>query len=87
MSLGRTYHALSDPNRLKILEILKKKDEAVQDILKHLTITGASLSHHLAVLKSADLVSSRRDGQQIIYTLNLSVFEMLMKELTKFLKK
>jgi len=86
MSLYETFQALADPNRQKILGILKKKDLAVQDILKHLDITGASLSHHLAILKKTDLVSAERDGQQIIYSLNLSVFEEVMKYLAKFTK-
>ena len=54
MGLTKTFYALSDPNRQKILEILRKKEQPVADILKHLNITGASLSHHLAVLKNAD---------------------------------
>jgi DNA-binding transcriptional ArsR family regulator len=86
MAFSQTLYALSDPTRRKVLTLLKKKDLAVADILTHLDITGASLSHHLAVLKQADLVSARRQGQQIIYSLNLSVFEELLNDLTKFIK-
>lgn len=86
MTFTKTYQALSDSNRQKILELLKKKELPVAEILKHLDITGASLSHHLTVLKNADLVSSRREGQFIYYSLNLSVLEELMKEITKLIK-
>lgn len=50
------YKALSDPNRRKILEILKERDMSVSDILTHFTITQASLSHHLDILKRSNLV-------------------------------
>ena len=86
MPLSKTFHALSDKNRQKILELLKKKDMPVNEILKHLNITGASLSHHLTVLKNSNLVSSLRSGQQIIYSLNLSVFEEVLKSINKFIK-
>jgi len=79
--------ALSDPNRRTVLEVLKEGDMSVGEILQHLDITGASLSHHLNTLKQADLVSSRRDGQQIIYSLNLSVFEEIIGELSRFIDK
>ena len=79
--------ALSDPNRRRVLEVLKEGDMSVGEILQHLNITGASLSHHLNTLKRADLVSSRRDGQMIIYSLNLSVFEEVINELTNIIGK
>lgn len=85
MPFGATLQALSDENRRIILTVLKRGDMPVGEILRHLDITGASLSHHLSVLKAADLVSARRDGQQIIYSLNLSVFEEVIKELKTFL--
>ena len=86
MSVSNTFHALSDPNRHKILELLKQKDLSVNEILSNLNITGASLSHHLNVLKNADLVSSTRKGQKIIYSLNLSVFEEVLNIINKFTK-
>jgi ArsR family transcriptional regulator len=69
------FKALSDGNRRKILHLLKQGDLTVSDLLKHFDITQASLSHHLDVLKRAGLVKSLRDGQFMIYSLNLSVFE------------
>ena len=86
MSLNKTMKALSDPTRRRILELLKKKDSPVNDIAKNFSITLPSLSHHLSVLKQADLVTSQRRGQEIIYSLNLSVFEETAKALIKFLK-
>jgi len=79
--------ALADPTRLKILEILKDKDSAVFDIAKNFSITPPSLSHHLSILKQADLITFRREGQNLIYSLNLSVFEETAKILLKFFNR
>ena len=84
MILNKTIRSLGDPTRRKILELLKKKDMSVGEIAKSFSITLPSLSHHLSVLKQADLVTSRRKGQEIIYSLNLSVFEEVAKVLVKF---
>ena len=84
--LSQTFAALSDPNRQKILDLLKKKELSVGDIGQGLNITMATLSHHLDVLKRANLISGRREGQQIIYSLNLSVMEEVTEQIVKFLK-
>jgi DNA-binding transcriptional ArsR family regulator len=86
MLLDKTLHALSDPTRREILDLLKKKDMPAGEIGKSFKITLPSLSHHLNILKQTNLVSSRRDGQQIIYSLNLSVFEEVAKILIKYFK-
>jgi DNA-binding transcriptional ArsR family regulator len=87
MTLNKTFSALSDPTRLKILEMLKKEDMIAGEIAKHFSITLPSLSHHLNVLKQADLITSRRQGQEILYSLNLSVFEEAAEVIYKFFKK
>ena len=87
MTLSKTMQALSDPTRRKILEMLKKKDMAAGEIGRNFNITLPSLSHHLNTLKQADLVISERRGQEIIYSLNLSVFEEVAETLVKFFKK
>jgi DNA-binding transcriptional ArsR family regulator len=69
------FKALSDKNRRKILSLLKKRDMTVGEIQKHFSITPASLSHHLDILKRANLVIAEREGQFIKYSLNTSVFE------------
>jgi DNA-binding transcriptional ArsR family regulator len=86
MTLTKTLSALSDPTRQRILELLKKKDLPAGQIGKNFNITAPSLSFHLNILKQADLISSRREGQEIIYTLNLSVFEEAAEKIIKFFK-
>ena len=85
--LSKTFQALGDSNRQKILELLKKKDMAVKELAKSFNITLPSLSHHLSILKQAELVTSQRNGQEMIYSLNLSVFEEVSKTIVKFFKK
>lgn len=85
MSLSNTFHALSEPNRQKILDLLKEKELPVAEIGLGLNITMPTLSHHLDILKRADLISGRREGQQIFYSLNLSVLEELTEKIVKFL--
>ena len=73
--MQKVFEAISDPNRRKILDLLKSGDKSVSELRTHFDITGASLSHHLNKLKSADLVLSQRQGQSIYYSINTSVFD------------
>ena len=86
MTLSKTIQALSKSTRRKILELLKKKDLNAGQIGEHFSITAPSLSHHLNVLKEVDLILPERQGQEIYYSLNLSVFEEVAKTLIKFFK-
>lgn len=87
MFLSQTFAALADPNRQKIIKCLKKSELPVSEIAKDLNITLATLSHHLDILRRANLVSSRREGRQIFYELNLSVTEEIIEGLAKMFKK
>ncbi|MFA5358522.1 MAG: autorepressor SdpR family transcription factor [Patescibacteria group bacterium] len=86
-AFNKTFAALSDPTRRQILEMLRKKDLTPTEIGEKFTITAPSLTHHLNTLREAGLVSSRREGQNIYYSLNLSVFEEVVDLIyNKFLK-
>ena len=75
MSFGQTFKALSDPVRREILTLLKSGPMSAGEIGSHFDMTGATVSHHLAVLKEAGLVSDDRQGKYIYYELNLSVLD------------
>lgn len=77
--MDTVFKALADQNRRRILEILKKRDMTVNEIAKYFNISGATLSHHLDILKQANLIISERKGQFIEYSLNTSVFEEVLK--------
>jgi DNA-binding transcriptional ArsR family regulator len=69
------FKALSDPTRREILKLLKARSRSAGELAEFFPISKGSLSHHFNVLKAADLVRTRREGQQIFYALNTSVFE------------
>ncbi len=66
----KVFKALSDPVRRSILEMLGARDMSAGDIAERFDITKPSISRHLAVLKKANLVLDRHEGQKIIYSLN-----------------
>ena len=66
---SRIFRALADPTRRQILQELKVGELAAGEIASRFTISGPSISRHLSILKSADLVSERRDGNRILYRL------------------
>lgn len=67
------FKALSDPTRREILRLLSRGEKTAGDLASKFDMTKPSMSHHFAVLKDAELISSRRDGQQIWYSLNTTV--------------
>jgi ArsR family transcriptional regulator len=73
--MQEVFHALSDPQRRKILSLLKGGSKTAGEISEDFDISMASLSHHYNVLKAADLIRSERRGQQIVYSVNSTVFE------------
>jgi len=72
------FKALDDPNRRRILELLKNKDLSAGEISAAFNISKPSISHHLNILKTADLVLAERHGQNIIYSLNTTVFQEVL---------
>lgn len=73
------FKALADPARRKILELLGEGDMAAGDISSHFNITKPSVSRHLAVLKSSGLVSAKKSGQKIIYSLETGAVREIMR--------
>ena len=69
------FKALADPTRRQILRMLGQREMTAGEIVANFEISAPSMSHHFNVLKQADLVSTRRDGQQILYSLNATVFQ------------
>ena len=78
MSTNATFKALADPTRRSILAMLRSGEKTAGELAESFDMTKPSMSHHFAVLKEADLVTSRRESQQIWYALNTSVVEEVM---------
>ena len=75
MGFQETFKALSDPTRREILHILRDGAKTAGEIGSHFDMTGATVSHHLAVLRQAGLVTDDKRGKWIYYELNLSVLD------------
>jgi ArsR family transcriptional regulator len=67
---ARLFHALSDETRLSIMARLRLGERCVCDLTDALDAAQSRLSFHLKVLKDAGLVTDRRDGRGMYYTLN-----------------
>jgi ArsR family transcriptional regulator, repressor of sdpIR and other operons len=72
------FRALADPTRREILRLLAPGEKTAGELAEQFDMTKPSVSHHFAVLKDADLVRTRREGQQIWYSLNTTVVQDLL---------
>jgi len=79
------FHALASPYRREIIRILKWKNMSAGEIADHFNISQPSISRHLDVLKRAEIVTSERKANQIIYSLNLSMVQEMMVEISSLL--
>lgn len=75
MGLAAVFKALSDPTRREILRLLAGGERSAGEIAEAFAISKPSISHHLAALRHAELVSDERRGQYIVYSLNTSVLQ------------
>lgn len=81
------FKALADPQRRRILALLRTREWPAGALAGELGLTAPTVSHHLAQLRGADLVRVRRDGQQRLYALNVSVVEEAMLVLAQLTVK
>ena len=75
MHMNDAFKALADPTRREILRLLRGGEKTAGELAQQFDMSKPSMSHHFAVLKQADLIASRREGQQIYYFLNTTVVE------------
>ncbi|MEA5563852.1 metalloregulator ArsR/SmtB family transcription factor [Anabaena sp. UHCC 0399] len=78
------FHALSDPIRINVLELLRQRELCVCDLCEALGVSQSKLSFHLKTLKEAGLVNSRQQGRWIYYRLNLPQFGVLEEYLADY---
>lgn len=76
--MNQIFKALDDPTRRKILELLKEQELSAGDIASHFDISKPSISHHLDLLKQAELISSEKKGQFLMYSLNTSLLDNVL---------
>jgi ArsR family transcriptional regulator len=73
--LTTVFKAIADPTRREILNLLRKEEMSAGAVASHFDMTKPTMSHHFSVLKEAELITSRREGQTIWYALNTTVLE------------
>ena len=85
--MNNLLHALSDPTRRSILNMLKKKDLTAGEIADAFDISKPSISHHLDILKRANLVVAEKQGQFVIYSINTTELDELLQWIYKLSAK
>ena len=79
MGFQQTFKALSDPTRREILRLLRDGEMSAGDLSSHFSSTGATISHHLSILRDAGLILDEKRGKYIYYELNLSVLDEILE--------
>lgn len=87
MKLFDVFKALGDENRVKIVKMLACSDMCVCDICKNLELSQPAVSHHLKVLSDSELLTTKRQGKWIYYSINYDFFNELKDELENLIKK
>lgn len=82
---ARVCKAIADPKRLMIIEELRDRELSVGDVCEALGISQSNASQHLAVLRERGIVSSRREGSNIFYTLRSQKVVQAVDLLREFL--
>ena len=77
--MNTIFKALNDETRREILELLRKKEMSAGDIADMFNISKPSISHHLDILKRADMVTSEKKGQFVVYSLNTTSVDDILK--------
>ncbi|HEY9865774.1 MAG TPA: metalloregulator ArsR/SmtB family transcription factor [Candidatus Obscuribacterales bacterium] len=78
------FHALSDPLRLQVINLLREQELCVCELCEQLAVNQSKLSFHLKILKEAELLKSRQEGRWIYYRLNHSQFGVLKAYLADY---
>jgi len=83
-TMNSLFKALNDQTRRDILEMLREMDMTAGDIADRFDMTKPSISHHLSILKQANLVIDIRKGQFIYYSLDTTVMDEIAKWFIQF---
>lgn len=77
--MNDVFKALNDPIRREILTLLREKDRTAGEIADYFSVGKPTISHHLDLLRQANLVDSVKNGQFVVYSLNTTVLDEIMK--------
>jgi DNA-binding transcriptional ArsR family regulator len=77
--VNKLFKALNDETRREILRLLRNKEQTAGEIAAAFDLGKPTISHHLELLRKADLITARKNGQYIIYTINTTVLDDLIE--------
>lgn len=84
--MQKTFRALADPTRRKVLQLLRERDMTAGEIAGHFDSSKPTLSRHFSVLQEADLIQGTRNGSTITYRLNVTVLEEALLAMIQMFK-
>lgn len=84
--MNDAFRALGDPTRREILRLLRQGPQTSGAIADHFSSSWPTISRHLGVLREAGLILSERQGQQIVYEINTTVFEEVVQHLLEWMR-
>ena len=79
--MAKVFRALSDPKRVKIVDMLSCGEMCGCVLLKCFEVTQPTLAHDMKVLTEAGIVTSRREGKRTLYSLNMKTLENIRKHI------
>ena len=85
-AMAKVFKSLSDPKRVKILDMLSDGEMCACVLLEHFRISQPTLSHDLKLLLDAGIVKSRREGQRTLYSLNMDMMRRMQKQMKKMIQ-
>lgn len=83
---ARMFKAMSDENRLRILEMLKEKPHNASELLSKMDFGQSTLSHHMKILMNAEIVQGRKQGKWIIYALRPDAYIDMIDWMKQFVQ-
>lgn len=83
---ARVFKAMSDENRLKILELLREKEYNASELLQEMDFGQSTLSHHMRILLNAGIIDARKNGKWTFYNLNKEAYEQMIDWMRHYLE-
>lgn len=81
---ARVFKAMSDENRLKILELLRERDYNASELLDEMDFGQSTLSHHMKILLNAGVVQAGKNGKWTYYTLQRGAYEQMIDWMKRY---
>lgn len=82
---ARTFKAMSDENRLRILDLLREREYNASELLEEMDFGQSTLSHHMKILLNAEVVQARKNGKWIYYSIRKDTYQAMVEWMNTYL--